>query len=107
MATFVSSAMDVPSTQQVAIVGIGCRFGGGVDNVDKFWTMLSNGLDCTSPPPDDRFDCNYYLSPDQKLPGKIYSKRGGFLQQDPYMFDRKFFKISPGKDLTIWCVCVP
>ncbi|XP_072047582.1 mycocerosic acid synthase-like [Amphiura filiformis] len=89
------SKMAKQLKQQIAIVGIGCRYSGGVDGVEKFWDMLSQGLDCTTPPPSDRYDCNFYHSPGEKLPGKIYSERGGFLQQDPYMFDRKFFKISP------------
>ena len=89
--------MDQPN-HQIAIVGIGCRFSGGVHDVEKFWDMLSQGLDCTTEPPSDRFDTSFYLSPGEKLPGKIYSKRGGFLQQDPYMFDRRFFKMSPGRE---------
>ena len=32
------------SQQKIAIVGIGCRFPGGVDNVDEFWKVRLHDL---------------------------------------------------------------
>ena len=92
-------AKSQPSNQnqQVAIVGIGCRYGNGVDSVKKFWEMLVKGLDCTTPLPPDRFDVSYFLSPGEKTTGKMYNQNGGYISQDPYMFDRQFFKVPPGK----------
>ncbi|XP_038057226.1 reducing polyketide synthase swnK-like [Patiria miniata] len=81
--------------EKVAIVGIGCRYGKGVDNVRKFWEMLVKGLDCTTSVPADRFDASYFLSPGEKRVGKMYIKNGGYISQDPYMFDRQFFHMPP------------
>ncbi|XP_038057579.1 phenolphthiocerol/phthiocerol polyketide synthase subunit C-like [Patiria miniata] len=81
--------------QKVAIVGIGCRYGNGIDNVKKFWEMLVKGLDCTTSVPADRFDASYFLSPGEKRAGKMYIKNGGYISQDPYMFDRQFFHMPP------------
>ncbi|XP_033627569.1 phthiocerol/phenolphthiocerol synthesis polyketide synthase type I PpsD-like [Asterias rubens] len=89
--------MEAPQSanQKVAIVGIGCRYGNGVDSVKQFWEMLTEGLDCTTPIPRDRFDASYFLSPGDKAAGKLYTQNGGYISQDPYMFDRQFFKMPP------------
>ncbi|KAI0228216.1 hypothetical protein LSAT2_021307 [Lamellibrachia satsuma] len=83
------------SQQKIAIVGIGCRFAGGIDNVGEFWKALSEGRDCSSPLPQDRFDVAAFYHPDLKKTGKLYCERGGFLKQDVLKFDRQFFKIPP------------
>ena len=85
----------------VAIVGIGCRYGNGVNNVRDFWQMLMKGLDCTVPIPPERFDASYFLSPGAKTAGKMYIQNGGYISQDPYMFDRQFFKMPPGKPIIL------
>ncbi|XP_072018138.1 mycocerosic acid synthase-like [Amphiura filiformis] len=83
------------SPQKIAIVGIGCRFAEGVDTVEKLWEVLAEGRDCSSTHPEKRYDVSYFLSPGEKLPGKMYNRRGCYLTQDPYTFDRSFFKMSP------------
>ncbi|XP_077994218.1 phenolphthiocerol synthesis polyketide synthase type I Pks15/1-like [Glandiceps talaboti] len=89
---------SLPLSRKVAIVGIGCRYANGVDSVQKFWEMLVEGMDCTVPPPEDRYDTSHFLypgGPGDKAPGKMYNRRGGFLKGDVYAFDRQFFKIPP------------
>ncbi|KAJ8028797.1 Highly reducing polyketide synthase sor1 [Holothuria leucospilota] len=86
---------SMPLDRKIAIVGIGCRYANGIDNVKLFWEMLSKGLDCTTPPPADRFDVSYFLYPGNKLPGKMYNLCAGYLKRNPEYFDRQFFKISP------------
>ncbi|XP_070560643.1 phenolphthiocerol/phthiocerol polyketide synthase subunit C-like [Ptychodera flava] len=89
---------SLPTHRKVAIVGIGCRYANGIDDAQKFWKMLVDGMDCTSPPPDDRFDTSYFLypgGPTNKVAGKMYNQRGGYLKYDVYSFDRQFFKIPP------------
>jgi acyl transferase domain-containing protein len=39
----------------IAIVGVGCRFPGGVNSVDEFWKMLLEGRDCITEIPSDRY----------------------------------------------------
>ncbi|XP_071491503.1 phenolphthiocerol/phthiocerol polyketide synthase subunit C-like [Diadema antillarum] len=97
----VASTMDslndptMSADDKIAIVGIGCRFADGIDGVYKFWDMLAKGLDCTTPPPADRYDQSFFIIPGEKRPGKMYNKCGGYLRKNPEYFDRQFFKISP------------
>ena len=86
----------LPADKKIAIVGIGCRYANGVEGARKFWDMLSKGLDCTIPPPADRFDSSFFLYPGKKIPGKMFNRNAGYLLQHPEEFDRQFFKISPG-----------
>lgn len=34
--------------EPIAIIGIGCRFPGGVDNPQTFWQLLEEGVDAVS-----------------------------------------------------------
>ncbi|XP_071501141.1 phenolphthiocerol/phthiocerol polyketide synthase subunit C-like [Diadema antillarum] len=86
------SAMSIED--KVAIVGIGCRFANGANGVYKFWDTLAKGLDCTAPIPPDRLDESFFLFPGKKRPGKMYNVCGGYLTENPELFDRQFFKIS-------------
>ncbi|XP_066280922.1 phenolphthiocerol/phthiocerol polyketide synthase subunit A-like isoform X2 [Branchiostoma lanceolatum] len=79
---------------KVAIVGIGCRYPGGVDTPGDFWAMLAEGRDCTTPPPDDRFDTSIFWHPN-RTPGKLYNRCSGYLKCNVFEFDRQFFKIPP------------
>ena len=79
----------------LAIVGIGCRMPGGVTNPDQLWDLISAGKDGYCEVPHDRWDWRRYFSDDENVPGKIYVRRGAFLQQDIKEFDAEFFGISP------------
>lgn len=87
----------LPIDRKVAIVGIGCRYANGIEGVRKFWDMLAKGMDCTIPPPAERYDSAFFLYPGKKIPGKMFNRTAGFLKQNPEAFDRQFFKMSPGK----------
>ena len=65
--------------EPIAIVGIGCRFPGGVDTPAKYWTLLHEGVDAISEVPRDRWDHARYFDADKDRPGKSYSKWGGFI----------------------------
>lgn len=80
--------------QPIAIVGIGCRFPGGVASPKDFWTLLTEKVDGTSEVPPDRWNIEKYYDPDPKRPGKVYTKRGGFIG-GVSGFDPQFFGISP------------
>ncbi|MEH2171990.1 type I polyketide synthase [Nostoc sp.] len=79
--------------EPIAIVGIGCRFPGGVQSPASFWNLLQNGRDAITEIPSDRWNVNKFYHPDPVEPGKIYSRWGGFLDQID-QFDAKFFGIS-------------
>ena len=80
--------------EQIAIVGIGCRFPGGSDSPEKFWDMLSKGIDATSDIPKNRWDIQTFYEQDKTKLGKTYTYHGGFLDQVD-KFDAQFFGISP------------
>ena len=70
----------------IAIIGIGCRFPNGIQNIDEYWKMLENGLDVVGKIPQNRWkqDVSLDLPIDQ----------GGFIP-DVDKFDADFFYISP------------
>ncbi len=80
--------------EPIAIVGIGCRFPGGIDTPQSFWDFLVRGGDGTCEVPESRWNLDRYYDPTPGKPGKVYTKRGGFLG-DVSGFDPQFFGISP------------
>ncbi|NKY54665.1 type I polyketide synthase [Nocardia flavorosea] len=79
----------------IAIVGIGCRFGGGIDSPESFWDFVAGKRDAVVEIPADRWDYRRYYDPEKRTPGRSYTKRGAFLTTDPWEFDPDFFGISP------------
>jgi len=84
----------------VAIVGIGCRFPGGVNDAESFWRLLSEGRDAITEIPPDRIDVRNYFDPRPATPGRMMSRWGGFLDHIDE-FDAEFFGISPREALQI------
>lgn len=80
--------------EPIAVVGIGCRFPGGVTGPDSLWDLVSSATDATGEQPGDRWDVRRYYDPDPEVPGTIYTTRGGFLDSVD-TFDAEFFGISP------------
>ncbi|WP_394843020.1 type I polyketide synthase [Pendulispora brunnea] len=80
--------------EPIAIVGIGCRYPGGVHDLASFGRLLESGVDAVSDIPADRWDVEAHYAPDPSAKGKMVSKRGGFLP-DVRTFDADFFGISP------------
>ncbi|WP_019925210.1 type I polyketide synthase [Nocardia sp. BMG111209] len=79
----------------IAIVGIGCRFAGGIDSPDTFWEFVLDKRDGVVDIPSDRWDYRRYYDPEPRTPGRSYTKRGAFMTTDPWEFDPDFFGISP------------
>ena len=79
---------------RIAIIGIGCRFPGGVTDAESFWKLLVERRDAVSDVPADRWNVERYYDPEPAIPGKTFVKRGGFLDQID-KFDPQFFGISP------------
>ena len=84
------------STDPIAVVGIGCRLPGGVNNAEEFWTLLRDGGSGVIRVPADRWDADAYYSDDHTVPGTICNRNGGFLTSwQPDEFDAEFFNIAP------------
>ncbi|HXA15308.1 MAG TPA: polyketide synthase, partial [Opitutaceae bacterium] len=85
---------DPAGAEPIAIIGMGCRFPGGVEDPDGFWRLLHTGTDGIVKVPANRWDIDRYYDPDPDAPGKMSTRWGGFLQGIDY-FDTRFFGISP------------
>src|ERR1700731_1209277 len=84
---------DVQRTFPVALVGLACRFPDAAD-LEEFWALLKAGRDAVGEIPDDRWDVDAYFHPNPAIPGKMYTRAGGFIA-DIDKFDSEFFGISP------------
>src|SRR5215467_13569418 len=87
-------AMQRARTEPIAVIGMGCRFPGGVNNPEAYWRLLCNGMDAITEVPPTRWDVEMYYDPDPEVPGKMYTRYGGFIDQVDG-FDPQFFGISP------------
>ncbi|GLE50501.1 putative polyketide synthase [Mycobacterium montefiorense] len=75
-----------------AIVGYAARFPGAAD-ADEFWDVLSQGRDAISEVPQDRWDVDEFFDPEPGAPGKVVTRRAGFVD-DVTGFDAPFFGMS-------------
>nr|BFE74703.1 hypothetical protein GCM10020092_080040 [Actinoplanes digitatis] len=46
--------------EPIAVVGVGCRFPGGVVDADSYWKLLEGGVDAIREVPPDRWDVDAF-----------------------------------------------
>src|ERR1700737_1548845 len=80
--------------ERIAIIGVGCRFPGGVSSKDSLWKLLIEGREGVIEVPSDRWNTERYYDAEPGVAGKSVALRGGVFEEI-YQFDPQFFGISP------------
>ncbi|MFD9044896.1 type I polyketide synthase [Streptomyces bottropensis] len=93
--------LEDADSEPIAVVGIGCRFPGGVDGPDDLWRLVDEDRDAVGAMPDDRgWDFEALFADGDDRLGTSRAREGAFLY-DAGEFDAGFFGISPREALAM------
>ncbi|KAL6702555.1 hypothetical protein ACN47E_001552 [Coniothyrium glycines] len=85
----------------VSVVGMGCRWPGGVETPSQLWDLLAQGRSCYQDFDESKFNISAFHHPNPQRPGSTPARGAYQLQEDPKLFDHAFFGITPKEVLTL------
>ncbi|ACB52426.1 polyketide synthase [Crocosphaera subtropica ATCC 51142] len=92
--------LERQKNEPIAIIGMDCRFPGDANSPEAYWELLRNGVDGITDIPGDRWNVETYYDSDPDVPGKMYTRYGGFIDGVD-QFDPQFFGISPREAMSL------
>ncbi|MFM9965526.1 MAG: SDR family NAD(P)-dependent oxidoreductase [Planctomycetaceae bacterium] len=86
--------VDQYQREPIAVIGIGCRFPGGLNSPTAYWEGLLRGIDAICDVPDDRWKHDRFHDTNPEKVGSIRNAKGGFIEGVD-QFDGEFFGYFP------------
>ncbi len=87
-------SVTIATDEPIAVVGMACRYPGGANSPELLWQLLTSGEDAVAEVPADRWDIDAWYDPSPETAGKMYTRRGGFIDGVDE-FAASFFGIIP------------
>lgn len=86
---------DKKYSGEIAIIGIGCRFPGGIVDLSSFWEAVGGKKETVSEILPTRWNWKAVYDKDNTMVAKSFFKNGSFLTQPIDEFEPLFFGMSP------------